>query len=789
MPSQSQSSLSFELAKVFPLRQIVQVGTEQIVSLVRALKKDGSDFLVEEDLANIFGRGRIEPSLEADFRKAVRIGSIQPLHADSPISLDSGPGATVGRALKDRFYMSCVIQLSFLMWTHEETSLAAALVESMLSRYHSQVQGATPDPDYEGILKTLQACSSQTSQYPWENHCAAVEARFPKSIRWFNVENSPLKSLRQNLLLGAMDYLYMAQSLPEDRLVVLDTPTSLVPMVIWAHFILGLTVLIKNTPDGDVGFGPMQSPQVMIQWDSQESVNPRHSDEQGSTSSNSLLMSSPPNIYLLDADMHVLLTTEPRDNDGTEIEGQECHRLKGYGTTFLRRLFNTDSLLDDDDPLFADTANFAVSIAILLSRKMRRSSPDFGPAHQAEDPRQCYFNTAHWRLFNSSHVLFWGIKLDKRKIIGQLEKLSGKMLSDMAMPTSLRNYVSGLEQPSDGQEMFLFENDNKEEFLANNIHKLTSWILAFGQVVDIESCHDLPLRILPSRLIDPSTLSWDRSPAIDIQSYFWFDFIRDMMRKDAIRTNQRIAGPGRLSNAISEKLFLTCHQGWSLFFSCVGDYDPEEISCQLLCIQQGVPTNTRTAERKNRIADAPLISPTHQWAALLDTEDSYVPKCATRVYKRTEYYSTRSNEFWLSIRYDIEDPDFHDRNSSQRRGGAQKYSLYASYSYFHHSLWAVMKTTPCNHGDDAGRSLSLALDVKTVVGLPFSYGPPSFIEASTRIYICLVKGDARARWLAVHGLTGDPSLDLRVLLRCNDCCEDCAVKAASARKGTWLVLL
>ncbi|KAL8902631.1 MAG: hypothetical protein Q9207_004513 [Kuettlingeria erythrocarpa] len=245
MPFTSQFSLSLELAKVFPLGQVVQAGTEQIVGLVRALRKDGSDFLVEEDLANIFGRGRIEPSLEADFRKAVRVGSILPLHADSPISLDSGPGATVRRVLIDRFYMSCVMQLSFLMWMHEETSLAAALVESMLSRYHSQVQGATPDPDYDGALKTLQACSSQTSQYSWENLCAIIETRFPRSIRWFYLENSPLKSLWPNLLLGAMDYLYMAQSLPEDRLVMVDNPTGLVPMVIWAHYILGLAVLIK----------------------------------------------------------------------------------------------------------------------------------------------------------------------------------------------------------------------------------------------------------------------------------------------------------------------------------------------------------------------------------------------------------------------------------------------------------------------------------------------------------------------------------------------------------------
>lgn len=260
MPFQSQFSLSLELAKVLPVREIINAGVEQIIRLVRELKRGGSDFLIGEDLANIFGRGRIEHLLEEDFRKAVRIGSVQPLYVDSPIALDSSPGAMVRRALKDRFYLSSVIQLSFLMWMHEETSLAAALAEGMLSRYESKVQGATSDPDYEGILKTLQACSQQTGQYRWDNLCTLIETCFKKLTQWFCITNSPLKKLSSNMLLGAMDYLYMVQTLPEDRLIMVNSQTGLVPMVIWAHYILGLNVLIKSSLDGDVVFGHVERP-------------------------------------------------------------------------------------------------------------------------------------------------------------------------------------------------------------------------------------------------------------------------------------------------------------------------------------------------------------------------------------------------------------------------------------------------------------------------------------------------------------------------------------------------
>ncbi len=127
---------------------------------------------------------------------------------------------------------------------HEETTLAAALVENMLKRYESNVQHATPDPDHEGIVKTLQACSSQTSQFGWDHLVSLVESRFRKSTQWFCLDHNPIRSLSPNLLLGTMDYLYMVQSLPEDRLIMVESQIGLVPIVIWAHYILDLTVIV-----------------------------------------------------------------------------------------------------------------------------------------------------------------------------------------------------------------------------------------------------------------------------------------------------------------------------------------------------------------------------------------------------------------------------------------------------------------------------------------------------------------------------------------------------------------
>ena len=747
------------------MRGALTYGADQLLNLVRALRKDGSDFLVEEDLASIFGRGKIEPSLEKDFRDAVKTGSIQPLHAGSQISLDAGPGATVGRALKDRFYMSCVIQVSFLGWMHEETALAATLVDNMHTRYESKVQGATPNPDYNGILKTLQACSSQTSQYRWENLVSLVENRLQKSIQHFQFNPAFLRFLRYlspSLLLGLMDYLYMVQSLPEDRFIIVDSPQGLVSLVVWAHYILGLTVYVENSPDGDVGFGLIGSPQVIVKWTSAlvpplESITPNKPCPISST------------ISLLDADMQVLLRTEPNDDKATNIEGQEWCRLKGYGTTALRRWYNATTFVTDDDPIFVETANFAVSYATIVSRRTQRVKV-LQEAHEArrrveglDNPRQCYSGIENWRLFDSSSLLFWGIKLDKRKINKHLENLGGKRVEDLAISTDFRDYLLGTKY---GLEMSRAAN-------FKYIEELASWILAFARIINVESCADLPLRINRRNVFFNNMRYAGRLGSSFEDPDFWFKQITEMMNK--------YIWEGQSKYGLND-LFLMCHNGWSLFYSSVGDYDPGEIDWELLFIKRGVPTSTKTGERKYRIVDAPPFRPAVNFPTVSDKAYPYVPRCATKVYKRTEHYSSRSDEFWLSIRFDVENVEIPHRGPLRRTEQGKRYSFHGSYARFQKALWSVFRSTPCPHGNEDYDPLPLDLDAQ-------GFG----VAGESRICICLVKGDARTRWAVVYRsfyiLSADIHAGSQLLLRCDGCCADCAVKAASAMKGKWLVVL
>lgn len=767
-----QFSLSLELAKILPIRSAISYSAETIVELFRALRRSGSDFLVEEDLAAIFGRGKIEPSLEIGFRDVVKIASFTPLHAQSSICLDAGPGPTVLRALKDHYYMALVIQLSFLVWMHEDTTLATALVESMRSRFESGVQDATPDPDYDGILRTLRACSSQTSQYHWNSLVTPVVRRFPASRQLFCMDHSPLKSLSTNLLLGAMDYFYLVQSLPEDRFVLVESQRGVVPIVVWGHYILGLTVLVTGSPDGDVAFGRTERPQIIIKWSSAP-ANPTNQFED---------WLSAPVIYLLDASQEVVLKSEPVDNESTRIEGQECHCLKGYGTTFLQRLFNKIKLVEDDDPIYAESANFAVAFALLLSRSMRRMPISEGSLSKKdiETPAQCYLGTEPWRLFDSSKLLFAGIELDKRVISGFAEKLTGVSVEDMTVPPGIRNY---LEKPDHEQYTQYNQYRFTKDHFIGEIKQIASWVLTFAQVVDIKSCADLVLRIAPGWMFCTGVVEWNGLEPIETESNVFFNLVLKMMRKDTTRGTSIVQ---------SEGICLTSHHGWSLYYSSFGDCDPGQVNCELLSIKRGVPTNTQTGERKYRIADAPAVEQNIRTPIVIDKGDSYLSRCLNKVHKRTEHYSSRVDEFLLSIRFHIEDferPRYISRRNPEE--GSTRYSIYASQSHFHEALWGITKTIPCKHPREDGRSLPLDLGTVTVAGLTWANGDGQATSAQ-RICICLVNGDARARWLVVHGLI--PNSDLgalrrQVLLRCDGCCEDCAVKTAGAMKGNWLVVL
>lgn len=74
------------------------------VSLARCLQGSGSDLVVEEDVFQLFGRHRIDSTLESAFKNIISGSDIGPQILEN-IFLRFGPGPSVLRAVSERRYI------------------------------------------------------------------------------------------------------------------------------------------------------------------------------------------------------------------------------------------------------------------------------------------------------------------------------------------------------------------------------------------------------------------------------------------------------------------------------------------------------------------------------------------------------------------------------------------------------------------------------------------------------------------------------------------------------------
>ena len=141
---------------------------------------------MEADLAEVFGSGNIIRESEQNSRKVVQVQSFTSLRHGCEIRLDSGARVlryftfpeTIGK-------FSAIVQLSFLGRTHGRALLATAIDQAMVKRVETGVAGVSASPGYEGILKTLAACSSQSNTFclePLHSVSQSVNTKLQESI-------------------------------------------------------------------------------------------------------------------------------------------------------------------------------------------------------------------------------------------------------------------------------------------------------------------------------------------------------------------------------------------------------------------------------------------------------------------------------------------------------------------------------------------------------------------------------------------------------------------------------
>ncbi|KAL8664615.1 MAG: hypothetical protein Q9202_002885 [Teloschistes flavicans] len=256
MAMSSQFSLSLELSKLVPFGSLVNATGHGLIRLLRQIQASGSDFITEQDLAEVFGRNRVEPLFASTFRTAVKHSLIHEISGMAEMVIEGGAGPTVRRSLNEPGYFAMVIQLSLLTFTHDLSDLTRGLIKSFDQRAQGAKEYVAP-PRYDNLLGALRAIREQTCGFMWELVISAVESKLYPSIAWTDGTLYTRRTIPQNVLQGLMDSFTAIQHLPENTRLRISSYWGVPTIVVWAHQVLGLTVQVDiNHETISFGDGP-----------------------------------------------------------------------------------------------------------------------------------------------------------------------------------------------------------------------------------------------------------------------------------------------------------------------------------------------------------------------------------------------------------------------------------------------------------------------------------------------------------------------------------------------------
>ena len=756
MPFQNQFALSLELTRVAPVGLIVSKAGQALMRLARDLQNSGSDIVIEEDLANIFGRCEISSILASSFKTVIAQSDGPPTLLDGGIALVSGAGPTVIRGLQESPYFATVVQTSLLMSVHERKSLANAIHETM----ERNQEGAPPDniprapPTTNGILSVLRAIEEQTSAYDWSGHLLAVSEMLPRNIRHLAVQAIP-----QTVLTGALNMFPMVTSLPLDRLIYIEGSLGMCTIIVWAHHVLGLNVLVKTNevPVKDIKFGVVREGEEQVIIDTH--------CKQFST----------PCITLLDVckEKEELFRMEVELGDP---QLQSCFKVpaKGYGNFIMGDSSSNLGISDENlrASVVHDMSLVSTSFAFILAQHLMTNSE-----------RKMRWVVSNQSLLNSARFLF-SDTLSEASIREYVIIYSCRPLDLMlAPPASVMSWIRTSEQPLKAVRASVEGDQNhKNEIWGSLVYvarTLSCLILALAHVRDLKACDNLPLtgnNFAENLGYAPFAMlleDWKGTEDITVHEDTWLNIISLLMTghrfgADSYDSFEDMAGNKPMP--IFRDTCLVSDRGWSLYISTFGREDPFSIDRDMIQISKGVPC--RNGVRKHEIIDGPSQKMSHEtsdWILMNCAGEMARPSHASRVYFQPSMCGDREDTFVVTIRL----ADRVETHTLIRRTG---------YREFYSSLCNVIKTRHCEHPSHKTDKVLLSPGCSTVMG--FGDG----LERDGKMTICLTAGDRAARWRAIIATASYIPPNVRVCLRGRDCCYSCAIDQVAKEPGKWFLI-
>jgi hypothetical protein len=721
MAFQTQFALTLELSRLIPLQLFGNAAQSALVAFARELRNSNSDIVIEEDLAELFGRSRVAPQLESSFRAVVSRGTNTVL--TNEIVLVGGPGPTVTRGLRERPYFSTIVQLSLLAWVHNNNALARGLVEVIEKRLENAPSGYRAPPGQQGVSGTLKACEEQTSAYSWSGHLHAVGAMLGGYI-----QNRTREGILVDILCGLLDMLPMVQTLPDDRMIHIEGENGVTATVVWAHHVLGLTVLVKTPQGKEVRFGKGHE-QVYI--DSTKRFSSISLFDCSGESKDKLFFIQP-------------------DTYQQPIESYFAMPLMGYGKTRLKEEFRFGDL---EAATIQDLTAVIIAIAFIINSKLA--------SHNGRCRIDCIRRTSERRIIEAARIFFDEASLDERTARPFVMAYRDQPLDASSLKPPL-----SVEMVMRKQSSNIFGTWRVSLSIAKSFAMI---LVALAHVEDIALCQGLRIgsitQIHNQNLVE-QLQGWNGQAALVVQEGTWFELLASLF-------------VGYTSVPELDQLSLVSEHGWSIYVNSFSELDPASLTPGVVKITHGVPY--RNGVRKNGVIDGPCSLGLATSIEKFTVENGSIsPRNSFTVTRGKPLFSERGDNFAINLRFvtTTESDTPEDVESEHRRTG---------YRELHRALWQSLLTTNCPHSTKESFTLSPGcIAVSGFPEMPYSRPEERIVILLTVNSVC-----ARWRaLLGVANLeSGGPSKkDDNILLRTNDCCLRCAVTQAAQRDGNWIVI-
>jgi len=712
MPFSSQFSLSLELTNLIPIpRRITDRVSAGVSELLTAIVRSGSDPETERLTMEVFGRNTIETRMERTFREVTQFSTKRTILQESlDIVLDAGAGPTLQRALESPQYLATVIQLSMLSWGlgGHRSDLAEALAESMRRRLEGAPRDFQIYPEKNGLKRFIKACEEQSSTFPWQRFFDAVQGKLGLQSPEIGPACHECYRLNVRVLQSCLDMFTAVQLSPEQYMLRIQCRVGVVTLVVWAHCVLGLAVGVFESPNGTVYFGdPDAVPRVFI-----------HIGDQNSKAE----------VCLLDSALEIVLVQDVDSDDAQTIFGEWKHPARGYGTSVLRNELANHTAVKD-------MVHVIAVLALWICQRL--------------DERQESPCKERDNIISAMNFVFDGVNLDDNQIQKYFPHYGGKKIdSSLPAPRSIK-----VDFESMGTIIW-WSN------LITRARSLALLVLALSCVHQLEQCQEWRLGSLMyierSPINDTVGENWDGIAKLPFCHDTWYEMLLGMMRFD-------------VTVSYCDRSFLFSKDGWSIYMSSFGDFDPFDMPPGLLIVKPGVPTSRNDGERRHQLVDDPVWAFRRfggkwkfSWECKEKAGESTWPRCEWSDSLALRSYTGKGNNpdaFVVAVGY----------------GNSR---LYSGYQEMHEKRCEAHLLQTCAHNPN--RAIVLPEGTATGIAI-FGNGIDKNVP---RICISLVRGSVGGRWLTV--LSSEEGR--RIALTMGHVCLECAIEQTLKLGGNWFIV-